>query len=145
VIISLLKLFNKLSVWRIRKPRTFVKRKIGFFIDIASLEPSLHPGGSMSELYAQIYFLVKQVPLGKVVTYGQIADIVGCNPRVVGYAMHSIQPEDDVPWHRVINSRGKISIQDDDTQRQMLEAEGVQFSAAGVVSLAQYAYHFPDA
>lgn len=99
----------------------------------------------MSELYAQIYFLVKQIPAGQVATYGQIAHIVGCNPRVVGYAMHAVQPEDDVPWHRVINSRGKISIQDDDTQRQMLEAEGVQFSAAGIVSLSRFGYLFPQA
>lgn len=77
-----------------------------------------------------IYILVKQIPHGKVVSYGQIARLVPhCTARMVGYAMASC-PE-DVPWQRVINSQGKISPRGvgwgAELQHQILEAEGVQF------------------
>ncbi|MCD6182014.1 MAG: MGMT family protein [Candidatus Cloacimonetes bacterium] len=96
----------------------------------------------MSELYEAIYHHVRCIPAGYVSTYGAIARLVGCNPRVVGYAMHTVGPDDDIPWHRVINSRGKISIADDQMQRQLLEAEGVRFSSTGIISLSLYGWHF---
>ncbi|MBN2543248.1 MGMT family protein [bacterium] len=92
---------------------------------------------SKANLFDKIYDIVRLIPAGKVATYGQIAAIAGhCSPRVVGYAMASL-PYDDVPWHRVINSQGKVSARKDgdDTsiQQQLLEAEGVAFDMNGKV------------
>ncbi len=83
-------------------------------------------------LYQRIYAIVRQIPPGKVATYGQIGEIAGCSARVVGYAMAALKHIDapDVPWQRVINRAGKISILDPfgkAIQRQILEEEGVAF------------------
>ncbi len=88
--------------------------------------------GHEKDLYRRIYSVVSMIPAGKVATYGQIARIIDrCSPRNVGYAMHSVPEESGVPWHRVINSRGRISVRSDgrrcDAQKQMLMAEGVVF------------------
>jgi methylated-DNA-protein-cysteine methyltransferase related protein len=92
--------------------------------------------------YDIIYQTVKLVPYGKVATYGQIAELAGMprNARVVGYALFRVAPQDDVPWHRVINARGEISESpfrqgNDHFQRSLLEAEGIEFNAAGKVNL----------
>jgi methylated-DNA-protein-cysteine methyltransferase related protein len=73
------------------------------------------------------------------------------SPRVarqVGYAMAAVQPEDDVPWHRIINAQGRISHRGDvgraRMQRALLEAEGVEFDATERVELARYRWTFPD-
>ena len=61
-------------------------------------------------LYGRIYAVVHHIPPGQVATYGQIARMVGrCTARAVGYAMAALPCDTDVPWHRVINSQGKIS------------------------------------
>jgi methylated-DNA-protein-cysteine methyltransferase related protein len=96
--------------------------------------------------YQQVYAIVRQIPPGKVASYGQIARLVDrCTARMVGYAMHAIGPEDvDVPWQRVINSQGRISAHGDgigsSLQRQMLEDEGVVFSLSGRVDLNQFGW-----
>ncbi len=89
-------------------------------------------------LYERIYSIVRQIPPGRVASYGQIARIVGgCTPRMVGYAMSALRSGSDVPWQRVINSQGKISVHGDgigtSLQRQLLEEEGVKFNASGRV------------
>lgn len=94
--------------------------------------------------YQQIFDLVRQIPLGKVATYGQIAKIIGsCSPRNVGYAMASVTPEDEVPWHRVVNAQGKISLRSDglpsNDQRLILEREGVLFHH-GRIDLNQFGW-----
>jgi methylated-DNA-protein-cysteine methyltransferase related protein len=90
-----------------------------------------------------VYRLVRQVPRGKVVTYGQVAAILG-HPRAaraVGQALRMLPPMlvRVVPWQRVINSAGRISHRGDimrpDVQRQRLEAEGIRFSRGGTVDL----------
>jgi methylated-DNA-protein-cysteine methyltransferase-like protein len=89
--------------------------------------------------YERIYGVVRQVPSGRVATYGQIAAIAGrCTPRMVGYAMAAVPYGSDIPWHRVLNSQGKSSLrgQGADIQRQMLEAEGVRFDESGRVDLS---------
>ena len=91
--------------------------------------------GSLQE---RIYLVVRQIPAGKVSTYGDIAAIVGdCTARMAGYAMASAT--DTVPWHRVINAQGKISPRGDGggelVQRARLEEEGIGFSSAGKVNL----------
>jgi methylated-DNA-protein-cysteine methyltransferase-like protein len=100
----------------------------------------------MSALYQRIYALVRQVPTGKVVSYGQIAKVVGgCSARMVGYAMAALKDNReivDVPWQRVINSRGTCSVFGDGfgnaLQQQLLLGEGVAFDGNDRVSSPQY-------
>ena len=94
--------------------------------------------------YECVYALVRQIPAGKVVTYGQVAALLGSPraARAVGYALRFLPTGTDVPWHRVINHRGQISrrtpIEGPLVQRLLLEAEGVVFDATGCVDLAVY-------
>ena len=94
-------------------------------------------------LYERIYLVVRQIPAGKVAAYGQIAQIAGdCTARMVGYAMAACP--DDVPWQRVINAQGKISLrQNADEQRQLLEAEGVVFDERERVDLKVFGWDGP--
>ena len=98
-------------------------------------------------MYEQIYDLVRQIPPGRVASYGQIARILGtCTARMVGYAMSALR-EDDVPWQRVINSQGKVSEHGDGIgttlQRQLLMDEGVVFDAQGKVDFNRFGWHGP--
>lgn len=85
--------------------------------------------------------LVRRVPPGRVVTYGQVATLLGAPraARAVGYAMTRCAP--GVPWHRVINARGGISLRGNVgsmvNQQLLLEAEGVRF-VRGRVDLCRY-------
>jgi len=95
--------------------------------------------------YERIYAVVRRIPRGRVATYGQIARLAGLEgqPRLVGYAMHALPAGSVVPWHRVINARGMISLRrtgDSLSQRLLLEREGVRFDAAGRTSLARFAW-----
>ena len=65
----------------------------------------------MSELYNQVYEIVKQIPVGKVATYGQIAHILGNDNlgRQVGHALHLNPDESSIPCHRVVNSKGELA------------------------------------
>jgi methylated-DNA-protein-cysteine methyltransferase-like protein len=82
----------------------------------------------------RVYKLVRQIPRGRVMTYGQIAVILGqgYTPRTVGFVMHGAD-ERQTPWHRVINSQGRCStggiVLPADKQQRMLEAEGVKFTS----------------
>ncbi len=101
-----------------------------------------------NSLYRRIYRLVGMVPPGRVATYGQIARLAGrCSARNVGYAMSSVPPESLVPWHRVINSRGRISVRSAgepcDAQRQMLESEGIVFGPGEKVDLEVFGWEGP--
>lgn len=96
-------------------------------------------------LYERIYAVVRQIPPGQVITYGQVAKIVGkCTARVVGYAMAALPCDTDVPWHRVINHRGKVSPRTHGNgsieQRQLLEAEGVRFDRQGRVDFTEVSW-----
>ena len=95
--------------------------------------------------YEACWQLVKKVPRGKVVTYGQVATWLDSprSARAVGYAMFNVGPaHPDVPWHRVINAKGEISIgghlHRPDLQRRLLEKEGVKFDANDRVDLKTY-------
>ena len=91
---------------------------------------------------AKVFDLVKEIPRGHVMTYGQIAIILGegYTARTVGYVMHGA--DDGVPWQRVINSQGKISTGrlsiPLNLQQSMLEQEGVVFSDKGKCDLHKY-------
>ena len=98
-----------------------------------------------SEGYRKIYAAVRRVPPGRVATYGQIAELAGLpgHARQVGYALHALRDRDDeVPWHRVINSQGKISFPADSEnwtkQAALLRAEGVEIEEDGRIQLARY-------
>ncbi len=90
-------------------------------------------------LYEQFYQFVRQVPRGKVVSYGQVAQKVGRGgARDVGYAMAALSGKGnhhDIPWQRVINSRGKCSLEGStaEMQRRLLNEEGVHFNKSGQV------------
>ena len=103
---------------------------------------------SFSVRHQTIYEVVKTIPVGVVATYGQVAAIVGCGPRLVGYALASLPTGMDVPWQRVINSQGKISARSDGAadprQRQALIREGIVFSLKGTVDLKRFGWDGPD-
>ncbi|HOO31785.1 MAG TPA: MGMT family protein [Thermotogota bacterium] len=84
-----------------------------------------------NSVYEEIYSIIRNIPKGKVASYGMIAAIHGgCTARMVGFALSRSTPEKRLPWHRVINSQGKISLGDEESkllQRKMLEAEGIIF------------------
>jgi methylated-DNA-protein-cysteine methyltransferase-like protein len=105
-------------------------------------------GMNYQSSYLKIYRTVRQVPRGRVATYGQIAREAGLpgQARLVGYALHMLSADSDVPWHRVINARGEISrLPDPDAgliQRRMLESEGVRFDESGRINLQQFRWQF---
>ena len=92
-----------------------------------------------SPSYTRIYAAVRRVPRGRVATYGQIAALAGLpgHARQVGYALHALPSTTAVPWHRVINAKGEVSLRSvqgyDQEQRLRLEREGVEFNARGRV------------
>ena len=93
--------------------------------------------------------LIKQIPVGKVATYGQIALYAG-NPRAsrqVAWILHSSSRKDNLPWHRVINSKGRISLPKDrgyDLQKKLLENEGVVFDEDDFIDLYEYIWVMVD-
>jgi len=99
--------------------------------------------------YVRIYGVVRRIPRGRVATYGQVADLAGLpgHARQVGYALHALPAGTTVPWHRVLNAQGGISLRAvpgaELTQRQLLEREGVGFNARGRVRLAKVGWKRP--
>ncbi len=94
------------------------------------------------EYRVRVFQLVGRIPKGRVMTYGQIAAILGegYTPRTVGYVMHS--SGDNTPWHRVINAQGGCSTVrialPENKQQLMLEREGIKFDERGRCDLARY-------
>ena len=92
--------------------------------------------------------ILRRVPEGSVVTYGQIAALAGRprGARQVGYVLSGLPESTDLPWHRVINARGEVSDRGsgdgirEGFQRHLLEEEGVEFSANGRIDLARYGW-----
>ena len=101
----------------------------------------------MINTYQRIYTIIRRIPEGKVATYGQIARLAGLagHARQVGYALHALPHGHDVPWHRVINSKGEISKRADPVyeqiQREFLEDEGIVFDEKARVSLTRFQWH----
>jgi methylated-DNA-protein-cysteine methyltransferase related protein len=91
---------------------------------------------------ARVFEIVRRIPEGRVMTYGQMAELLGegYTARTVGFVMHTADDAD--PWHRVINAQGACStgrvLLPPDKQQRMLEAEGVTFDARGRCDLGRY-------
>ena len=100
------------------------------------------------KLFKKIFFAISEIPYGKVSTYGEISQLVGANnPRIVGYALSSLQSNTIVPWHRVVNRFGMISRRERDSeinQRVLLESEGVEFSSSNQIDLSKYFWRIED-
>jgi methylated-DNA-protein-cysteine methyltransferase related protein len=96
----------------------------------------------------KVYELVKQIPVGKVMTYGQIAILLGegYTARTIGYVMHAASTQ-SVPWQRVINSKGSCSTEKFTSpislQQNLLQQEGIIFNEKGVCNLKVYRWS-PD-
>ncbi len=95
--------------------------------------------------YHQIYEVVRKIPRGKVLTYGQVAEIAGLygKARLVGYALFRVEIETDIPWQRVVNSKGEISYSiarcgGDYLQKTLLEQEGIKFTKTNRIDLKIY-------
>lgn len=91
--------------------------------------------------FERVYDLVAEIPAGKVMTYGQIAMLLGgvCSPKIVGYAMSCAPPGLCLPCHRVVNKAGEMAkggmFGGAERQRQILGDEGVAFRADGRIDM----------
>jgi len=94
----------------------------------------------------RIYSTVMSIPPGRVATYGQVAEAAGLprRARLVGTALKNLTEDSAVPWHRVVNARGEISVRprpDATTeQRLLLEDEGVVFQSDGRIDLTEFGW-----
>jgi methylated-DNA-protein-cysteine methyltransferase related protein len=100
--------------------------------------------------HAEIFAVVRRIPRGRVATYGQVAALAGHpgHARQVGYALSALEIDAPVPWHRVVNAQGRVSMRSGGSggamvQRTRLEAEGVVF-AGGKVRLRDYGWTPPS-
>ena len=99
-------------------------------------------GPTDNDYRERVFKIVRKIPRGRVMTYGQIAEILGegYTPRTVGFVMHSAN--DKTPWHRVMNAQGGCStrglVLPHDKQQRMLEAEGVRFNERGRCELQSF-------
>ncbi|HXT00270.1 MAG TPA: MGMT family protein [Elusimicrobiota bacterium] len=102
---------------------------------------------TVSSNYARIYAVVRRVPRGRVATYGQVAALAGLprHARQVGYALHSLPDDAEVPWQRIVNSKGEISARCHPyavpQQRELLESEGVKFDKTGRIPLERFQWN----
>lgn len=95
-------------------------------------------------VFEKIYEVVKNIPCGKVATYGQVALLAG-NPRwarVVGYALHNNPDPQNIPCHRVVNREGRVApgyaFGGSGIQRKLLEKEGIVFEEDGHIDLQKF-------
>ncbi|MDH3272044.1 MAG: MGMT family protein [Gemmatimonadota bacterium] len=99
-------------------------------------------------VYDRFYAVVRRIPAGRVTTYGMVAMLAGLpgRARQVGYAMAGLPDEHDVPWHRVVNARGEISVRRgggggaERLQRMLLAQEDVRFTESGRIDLEEFGW-----
>lgn len=101
--------------------------------------------GASESSHQRIHATVRRIPRGRVASYGQIAELAGLpgQARLVGYALHALPAHTAVPWHRVVNAQGRISLPAAAgglRQRQLLEAEGVTFRGNGRIALDRHGW-----
>jgi methylated-DNA-protein-cysteine methyltransferase-like protein len=99
----------------------------------------------------RVYQLVLRIPAGRVMSYGQVARVLGAgyDARAIGNVMHAT-PNDgrNIPWHRVISSQGGCSTAGmttpPDLQQRLLEAEGIVFNDKGRCEIEKYLWYPPE-
>ncbi len=93
-------------------------------------------------MHARIHDVVSRIPRGRVATYGQVARLAKLpgQARLVGYALHATPADAPVPWQRVVNAKGEISLPGESAarQRRLLEREGVRFDSRGRIALDSF-------
>jgi len=106
-----------------------------------------------SDTYRAIYAVVGRIPEGSVATYGQVASLAGLpgRARLVGYALSALAGRSTIPWHRVVNAQGRISLRSCGSdagmeQRLRLEHEKISFDASGRIPLERFLWrpHLPE-
>jgi methylated-DNA-protein-cysteine methyltransferase-like protein len=100
---------------------------------------------SPSDAHSRFIAMLQAVPRGRVATYGQIARLAGfpAHARQVVWALHSSSKKHKLPWHRVINSQGRIGLPGERArarQKALLSREGVEVDAYGKVDLARFGW-----
>lgn len=109
--------------------------------------PRVHgdAGSDRESAWEAVYRIVRVIPAGRVMTYGQIAVLLGSrlSPRAVGWALR--QCPEDVPWHRVVNASGgcstdRLGDMPPGLQRRLLEREGIRFRENGTLDLALHRF-----
>ena len=101
-------------------------------------------------IYDTIFGVISRIPKGQVATYGQIAKIAGIpgHARQVGYALHRLPDGSNVPWHRVINAKGQVSLSPHDVsssiQKSLLKKEGIRLSEKDRISLKKYGWQVDE-
>ncbi|MEH7334244.1 MGMT family protein [Neobacillus drentensis] len=99
----------------------------------------------MTPFTENVVKIIRNIPAGKVMTYGQIAALAG-SPRAarqVVRILHSMSKKHRLPWHRVINAKGQIGLQNEESYQEQLwslEAEGVEVGLNGIIDLKIYQY-----
>ena len=96
-------------------------------------------------MFTHLRDVIARVPRGKVITYGQVADLAGLpgHARLVGYSLHGLPAESRLPWHRVVNAQGLVSQRSEPgpsagLQRHLLEEEGIAFDERDRIDLRRY-------
>ncbi|WP_027087040.1 MGMT family protein [Cohnella panacarvi] len=102
----------------------------------------------MQPFTVRVLEIIKRIPEGSVMTYGQIAVVAGSprGARQVVRILHSLSSAHGLPWHRVVNAKGEIALPEGEgrfMQRHYLEQEGVEFGLGGRIDLERYRYEFP--
>ena len=94
---------------------------------------------------AAICAVIRRIPKGWVVTYGQVAAMAGLprRARLVGSVLQNLDPASDIPWHRVVNAKGEVSYSlsrngGDALQQRLLEKEGVEFDERNRFNLERF-------
>jgi methylated-DNA-protein-cysteine methyltransferase-like protein len=99
------------------------------------------------KLFDLIYDTIRQIPEGRIASYGQISKIVGrCSAQMVGFALAALRDTPngpEVPWYRVVNSAGRVALTGEygiNMQRSLLEQEGVEFDEDGVIDFYRFGW-----
>jgi len=100
----------------------------------------------MEPFTERVVEIIKEIPEGKVMTYGQIARLAGSprGARQVVRVLHTLSEKYKLPWHRVVNIKGEISINDYEShniQKMFLESEGIRFNDQNSINLNEFQYH----
>ena len=92
--------------------------------------------------FERIYDIIREIPEGKVASYGQVAELAGNRrwARVVGYALHAVPEDSELPCHRVVNCQGRMAPHWPE-QKMLLEGEGIEFLKNGCVNLKRYRWN----